>query len=86
LVQHQLERSIFFAMIVGSAIDGIIGCTVVHRLEPYDGVLFRASRSCGRYQFPRGCCNLLLVPSVKASWRSLTKSFHTVEFGLAWLG
>jgi hypothetical protein len=47
---------------------------------------FHAWEILPRYQFPRGCHNLLLVPSVKASWRSLTKSFHTVEFGLAWLG
>jgi hypothetical protein len=46
LVQHQLERSML-ATIFGSAIVGIDGCTVVHRLEPYGGVLFQASRSCG---------------------------------------
>jgi hypothetical protein len=34
-------------MIARSAIDGISRCTVVHRLVPFIGFLFRMSRSCG---------------------------------------
>jgi hypothetical protein len=88
-------------MIVDSAINRISGCTVVHRLVPCGGVLFQMSRSCGLLGRKLGCTlekfdlgtsfqevaiSLLFVPYIKASWRSLMKSFHTVELGLAWLG
>jgi hypothetical protein len=39
-----------------------------------------------RYQLPSCCLSLLFVPSVKASCRSRTKSFHIVVLGCAWLG